>query len=138
MDAGVALLDLGFTPYLPLLNHFLDITHPRDYQTWLDLDLSWLEVCDVVLRLPGESVGADVEVRRAQQMGLPVFFGLEDLLRAYHRNQVAEASGFTEQAPNPPLSEPQFQSNTPPAPSVSMGTPYAFVSETWPGYKPDA
>jgi hypothetical protein len=40
-----------------------------------------LERCDAVLRIPGESKGADQDVRIAQQRGLQVFFKIEDLLR---------------------------------------------------------
>jgi hypothetical protein len=126
MDATVALLDLGFVPFCPLLSHFLDVTHPRDYQTWLDYDLSWLEVCDVVLRLPGESVGADVEVARAQELGIPVFFGLADLLQAFNRKVPAEASGFTEKTPDAPLADAKGGSYSSTAESFCMKSPYFF------------
>jgi hypothetical protein len=35
--------------------------------------------CDAVLRIPGESKGADEDVRLAKQRGLPVFYKLEDV-----------------------------------------------------------
>lgn len=35
--------------------------------------------CDAVLRLPGDSVGADQDVATARERGLPVFFRLEDV-----------------------------------------------------------
>ena len=35
--------------------------------------------CDAVLRLPGESVGADNDVRIARARGLPVYVRLEDV-----------------------------------------------------------
>ncbi|HYY19010.1 MAG TPA: hypothetical protein VE864_09230 [Streptosporangiaceae bacterium] len=35
--------------------------------------------CDAVLRLPGESRGADQDVAIAQQRGLPVYYRLEDI-----------------------------------------------------------
>ena len=38
-----------------------------------------LEHCDAVLRLPGESNGADNDVRLAEQRGLPVYYRLEDI-----------------------------------------------------------
>jgi hypothetical protein len=38
-----------------------------------------LEHCDAVLRLSGESKGADQDVRRAQALGLRVFTRLEDV-----------------------------------------------------------
>ena len=38
-----------------------------------------LEHCDAVLRLPGESTGADQDVVIAEQRGLPVYYALGDV-----------------------------------------------------------
>ena len=38
-----------------------------------------LERCDAVLRMPGESKGADEDVRRARERGLPVYSQLQDV-----------------------------------------------------------
>lgn len=38
-----------------------------------------LQHCDAVLRLPGESTGADQDVRIAQERGLPVYDRVEDI-----------------------------------------------------------
>jgi hypothetical protein len=38
-----------------------------------------LRHCDAVLRLPGESAGADQDVRIAQQRGLPIYDRVEDI-----------------------------------------------------------
>ena len=38
-----------------------------------------LERCDAVLRLPGESTGADQDVAIAESRGLPVYHRLEDV-----------------------------------------------------------
>jgi hypothetical protein len=35
--------------------------------------------CDAVLRLPGESTGADQDVELAQRRGLPIYYRLEDV-----------------------------------------------------------
>jgi hypothetical protein len=43
---------------------------------WL---VSLLERCDAVLRVPGESTGADQDVRIARERGLPVYHRIEDL-----------------------------------------------------------
>ena len=39
-----------------------------------------LRYCEAVLRLPGESKGADADVQRAGELGIPVYYGLEELL----------------------------------------------------------
>jgi hypothetical protein len=38
-----------------------------------------LRHCDAVLRLPGESTGADQDVRIARERGLPVYHRVEDI-----------------------------------------------------------
>jgi hypothetical protein len=38
-----------------------------------------LQHCDGVLRLPGDSTGADQDVAIAQQRGLPVYYRIEDI-----------------------------------------------------------
>jgi hypothetical protein len=48
---------------------------PRPYQEWLDYDMDWLEVCDFVFRIPGESAGSDAETERAIDLGMPVVGG---------------------------------------------------------------
>lgn len=40
---------------------------------WMGIDLPWVGVADCVLRLPGESTGADEECRHAAARGIPVF-----------------------------------------------------------------
>lgn len=47
---------------------------------WLGIDLAWVDVCDVLLRLPGESKGADMEVARAMERCIPVFHNLNSML----------------------------------------------------------
>jgi len=47
---------------------------------WMGVDLPWVRVSDAVLRLPGESVGADAEVMEAVSAGIPVFHTADDVL----------------------------------------------------------
>lgn len=72
MDAAEGLLRGGFAPYLPHLDHFWHLVHPHDYETWLALDFAWLAACDVLVRLPGDSPGADREVAEAEHLGILV------------------------------------------------------------------
>lgn len=74
--AGEEVIKLGHTPFVPHLCHFWDKKFPHDYQYWIDFDLSWLEECDALIRLPGESSGADNEVKKALSLNIPVFFSL--------------------------------------------------------------
>lgn len=83
MEAWHKLADAGLYPFCPHLSHFLHIHRQRPYAEWLDHDLAWLDACHAVLRLPGRSpgAGADGEVARANEMGIPVFVDLEGLVR---------------------------------------------------------
>jgi 4-hydroxy-3-methylbut-2-en-1-yl diphosphate synthase IspG/GcpE len=56
---------------------------PQGYDTWLTLDIEWLSVCDCLLRLPGESKGADIEVEYAREHMIPVFYTIEQLIEYY-------------------------------------------------------
>lgn len=79
LDAAEQVVDLGHVPYIPHLTGFWHLIHPRPYEWWLAFDIQWLLVCDVLLRLPGESGGADREVDVARANGIPVVYALADL-----------------------------------------------------------
>lgn len=84
INAGDHLLGCGFAPYVPHLTHFWHLTSPHSYETWLELDLCWLAKCDALLRLPGESPGADQEVQFAVQNDIPVFHSLSTLVTHFN------------------------------------------------------
>lgn len=79
MDAADELIEQGYAPFAPLMSHFQHMAHPRPYHDWMMLDREWIGVCDAVLRLPGESRGADNEVTLALGRGIPVFYSIEEL-----------------------------------------------------------
>lgn len=54
-----------------------DLTHAD----WLRIDLAWVATADAVLRLPGESAGADREVAFAREWCVPVFGSVEEVVR---------------------------------------------------------
>lgn len=75
--------EFGFLAFTPLLSHFRHIINPRPYQYWLDTDLEWLLRCDCVLRMEGDSEGADKEVEFAKQNNKPVFYSVDELMERY-------------------------------------------------------
>jgi hypothetical protein len=81
------LIKLGFYPYCPLLTHFQHMMFPQSYDKWLELDFEWLRQCDCLLRLDGESKGADLEVQEAGYNDIPVFYNIESLLAYYGREE---------------------------------------------------
>ena len=86
IDTVDYLISLGFLPFAPLYYHFQHMVHPRPYEDWLSIDLEWVEVCDCVLRLTGESEGANKEVELAEKLGIPVFYTIDDMCDFYNRD----------------------------------------------------
>jgi len=79
LEVADELMNLGYTPYVPLLSHFQHLVFPRSYKDWLEHDIEWLKVCDCVLRLKGKSKGADKEVRTAKELKIPVYYSIKEL-----------------------------------------------------------
>lgn len=83
VKAADELLSYNFVPLIPHLTHFWDTMSPKPYEVWLAYDMAWIDRCDVLLRLPGESSGADREVayaRHARPKEIPVVYSLQELL----------------------------------------------------------
>jgi hypothetical protein len=70
---------LGHTPYIPHLSHFWHLLIPHEIDFWYALDMEWLEQCDALFRIEGESVGADREEERARELGLIILRSYDDL-----------------------------------------------------------
>lgn len=78
--AADILLNKGHKPYIPHLNHLWHLVKPHDYETWLALDMAYLAVCEALVRLPGESPGAEREVAFAHKNGISVYYSIEEFL----------------------------------------------------------
>jgi len=94
MTAANDLLVAGYTPHVPHLCHFLHLLNPQPYEVWMRLDFAWLEKCDVMVRLSGESSGADREELAARKLGMPVVL-IDELADGWTEKvaQALEASG---------------------------------------------
>ena len=82
IEAADTLLLAGFAPFVPHLNFAWDLVHPHSYHTWLDWCLSWVPVCDCLLRIPGISPGADIEVKLAKALEIPVYGTVCELIES--------------------------------------------------------
>ena len=80
IEVADKLLNMGYIPFVPTLSHFWHMVCLEPYEVWLDYDLKWLPVCHVVLRLDGESSGADREVEYAMNKNIPVVWSVEELV----------------------------------------------------------
>lgn len=74
------LADRGWMPIVPHLSHLWHLCTPKPYPEWLAYDLELIARCDMLLRIPGESSGADGEVEFAKARGIRVFHGLDRFL----------------------------------------------------------
>ena len=79
MVATDELMNKGYCCITPLYTHFQHMFSPRGYEDWMKVDLELVKRADVVLRLPGESSGADREVEHAKSLDIPVVFSIEEL-----------------------------------------------------------
>lgn len=83
MDITNELYKYGFNVFWPLHSHFQHIVYPMPYEHWTKIDLDWIDACDCLLRLDGESKGADSECEYAFDKGVLVFYSIDKLLRYY-------------------------------------------------------
>jgi len=88
------LASVGLIPFVPNLYFSWEAQYPRDDQEfWMGQCLQWVSACDCVLRIPGESAGADREVMFASDNGIPVYHRLDELLVATRDGVVGKAGG---------------------------------------------
>lgn len=80
MRVSDQLIDAGFAVFLGNLYHYWHVVTPRTYEEWFDIIAAHIPTAAAVLRLPGESSGADREVAIAKELGIPVFYDLASLL----------------------------------------------------------
>lgn len=89
--AMIRLMRAGFAPFNPMLSCFVGWPESREpevlprgtvHDDWYGMDLAWVAVCHALLRLPGESRGADLEVAHANKLGIPVFDSVDMLVAA--------------------------------------------------------
>lgn len=85
------LIEAGCAVYTPQLSIFLEFAVGRTlaWEDWLEQDKPWVLVSDAVLRLPGDSPGADLEVQWAEEAGIPVYYSLDALLEGFLLKRVS-------------------------------------------------
>jgi len=83
MEMSDRLMSLGYCPVAPLLTHFQHLCFPRPYEDWMRVDLEMISRCDVLLRMEGESSGADREAAHALSIGIPVVCSVDELANQF-------------------------------------------------------
>lgn len=79
IQAASQIIAAGHAPFVPHLTCvWVMCDDPGlDYERWIEYDLSWIDVCDCLVRLEGHSPGADREVQYAQEHGIPVYTSVD-------------------------------------------------------------
>lgn len=92
-SAAALLLKNGFQPLIPHVTWILHAIRPDvPLELWWKWDRCWITKCDGVLRLDGNSVGADNECDWALQCGVPVFTGMVPLLEYFSERESEQRS----------------------------------------------
>ena len=88
------LVKLGYAPLCPQLSIYAEDWHGARFPhaTWMEIDLAWLAHAEVVIRLEGESVGADIEVEAALARGARVVYLARDAGRARLADMLTETT----------------------------------------------
>jgi len=94
MKLAARFFQAGFHVYSPLWLHFAQGQSPVPfkYTDCIDHCLAFLSHCDALIRIPGNSKGADIEVEYAKQNDIPVMT-IREFLRCqdnetYHKFNV--------------------------------------------------
>jgi hypothetical protein len=74
IDAAERIASRGHIVFVPHLWDFWELCYPgHSYEFWIQMDFQWLRKCDILVRIPGPSEGADREESLARQLGKQVF-----------------------------------------------------------------
>lgn len=85
MRVSTQVLLAGFSPFSPWLDYHFSLMLRNEEQLTVEdyyrYSMSWLERSDCVLVLPNSehSKGTQAEIRRAQELGIPVYTSLADI-----------------------------------------------------------
>ena len=115
IEACCELVQAGYAPFCPHLTYYVDNCDELGYGNWLEVDEAWVVVADAVLRLSGESQGADRECKLAIGMGIPVFYSIEamqsgdpDIMSVYKTSKPKNGINDAPLKWNPALGDPRF------------------------------
>lgn len=90
---AVLLWSWGWVPICPHKNaEFFEGAYGMTDEVFLKGDLILLEVCDIIVVLPGwrYSTGSLAEIARAEDLGIPIMYWEKDVDKVYLRNYYKE------------------------------------------------
>ena len=82
IEVGNALIERGHFVFVPHLSHYMHVHYSctKDYDGWWhDEDNTFLDYWATALYYSCPSFGADMELKKAKELGLTIFFNLDDV-----------------------------------------------------------
>ena len=85
MRAGLEVLLAGYAPFVPWFDYHLQLMLRGNenlmVQDYYNYSLAWLEVSDALYVILGseKSVGTQNEIKRAQELNMPIYYNMEEL-----------------------------------------------------------
>jgi len=85
MRRSTEVLLAGYAPFCPWLDYQFTLMLREDenitLEQYYNYSMAWLEVSDAVLVMPNseKSKGTQAEIKRAYEIGIPVFYSMEEL-----------------------------------------------------------
>lgn len=74
----------GFSPFCPWLDYQFSLLddEPIEIEMYRRYSMDWLEVSDAVVVISGAGIGSgvDAEIKYSEELGIPVFFGMENFM----------------------------------------------------------
>lgn len=72
------LIKKGHVPLVPHLSVYASYRDKVSYEWWMEYCFEWLGQCEALFYI-GPSKGADIELARAKELGLQVFYSLDEV-----------------------------------------------------------
>jgi nucleoside 2-deoxyribosyltransferase len=81
------LSEKGFAPFIPHLSYYWNKLYPKSYEFWMQLDFEFVKCCDGIIRIDGESAGADREIELAKKLNIPIFNSVNETIKYFCAEQ---------------------------------------------------
>jgi len=82
IDIAEELMVAGFVVFNPLLDRYHQAVHRHEHSFWMEQGKAWIDCCDMVMRIPGQSLGADEEEDYAEKLNIPVLHNV-NMIKSY-------------------------------------------------------
>ncbi len=73
IKAAEMVREAGAIPFVPHLFLQWEMISPQHYEYWMEMDFTWIRQCHALVRIDGESPGADREVALCKELCIPVY-----------------------------------------------------------------